>query len=111
MSQMPPPSQPSQPMQPMQPHRAVLILVFSILSWVVCVIFGIVAWVLANSDLRAMEEGRMDPTGEGMTKAGKIVAMISVIVSIIGIIVGIVVVVSMGLLAAAGAATSGGATP
>ena len=61
MSQMPPPSQPMQSM-PMQPHRGVLILVFSILSWVVCLIFGIVAWVLANSDLRAMEEGRMDPT-------------------------------------------------
>ncbi len=107
MSQMPPPSQ---PMMPMQPHRGVLILVFSILSWVVCVIFGIVAWVLANSDLRAMEEGRMDPTGEGMTKAGKIVAMISIIVSIIGCVIALVVIVGMGLLAA-GAAASGGTTP
>ncbi len=80
---------------------------FSILSWVVCVIFGIVAWVLANSDLRAMEEGRMDPTGEGMTKAGKIVAMISVIVSIIGCVIALVVIVGMGLLAAGAAATSG----
>ena len=107
MTQMPPPSQ---PMQPMQPHRGVLILVFSILSWVVCLIFGIVAWVLANSDLRAMEEGRMDPTGEGLTKAGKIVSMISVIVSIIGLVVGVIVLIGMGILAA-GAAASGGATP
>ncbi len=107
MTQMSPPSQ---PVQPMQPHRGVLILVFSILSWVVCLVFGIVAWVLANSDLQAMEEGRMDPTGEGMTKAGKIVAMISVIVSIIGVVVGLIVLVGMGLLAA-GAAASGGATP
>lgn len=107
MTQMSPPSQ---PVQPMQPHRGVLILVFSILSWVVCLIFGIVAWVLANSDLRAMEEGRMDPTGEGMTKAGKIVAMISVIVSIVGVVVGLIVLVGMGLLAA-GAAATGGGTP
>jgi hypothetical protein len=107
MTQMPPPSQPT---QPMQPHRGVLILVFSILSWVVCVIFGIVAWVLANSDLRAMEEGRMDPTGEGLTKAGKIVSMISVIVSIIGLVVGVIVLIGMGIIAA-GAAASGGATP
>jgi len=97
-------------MQPMQPHRGVLILVFSILSWVVCLVFGIVAWVLANSDLQAMEEGRMDPTGEGMTKAGKIVAMISVIVSIVGVVVGLIVLVGMGLLAA-GAAATGGGTP
>ena len=107
MTQMPPPSQ---PMLPMQPHRGVLILVFSILSWVVCVIFGIVAWVLANSDLQAMEEGRMDPTGEGLTKAGKIVSMISVIVSIIGLVVGVIVLIGMGIIAA-GAAASGGATP
>ncbi len=110
MSQMPPPSPPMEPMLPMQPHRGVLILVFSILSWVVCLVFGIVAWVLANSDLRAMEEGRMDPTGEGMTRAGKIVAMISIIVSIIGIVVALVVIVGMGLVAA-GAAATGGTTP
>ncbi len=110
MTQMPPPSQPMQPMQPMHPHRGVLILVFSILSWVVCLIFGIVAWVLANSDLQAMEEGRMDPTGEGMTKAGKIVAMISVIVSIIGCVIGVIVLIGMGIVAA-GAAASGGASP
>jgi len=107
MSQMPPPTEPSQPMQPMQPHRGVLILVFSILSWVVCLVFGIVAWVLANSDLRAMEEGRMDPTGEGLTRAGKIVAMINIIVTIIGIVIAIVVLLGMGLLAAGAAATSG----
>ena len=104
MTQMPPPSQ---PMQPMQPHRAVLILVFSILSWVVCVIFGIVAWVLANTDLRAMEEGRMDPTGEGMTNAGKIVAIISVVLSIVGVIIGIIVLIGMGVVAAGAAASSG----
>ena len=108
MTQMPPPSQ---PMLPMQPHRGVLILVFSILSWVVCVIFGIVAWVLANSDLQAMEEGRMDPTGEGLTKAGKIVAIISVIVNIVGIVVTLIVLVGMGILAAGAAASGGGGTP
>ncbi len=107
MSQMPPASPPMEPMLPMQPHRGVLILVFSILSWVVCLVFGIVAWVLANSDLRAMEEGRMDPTGEGMTRAGKIVAMISIIVSIVGCVIAIIVILGMGLLAAGAAATSG----
>jgi hypothetical protein len=92
----------------MAPHRGVLILVFSILSWVVCVIFGIVAWVMGNSDLRAMQEGRMNPTGEGLTKAGKIVGMISVILSIVGIFIAIVVLLLMGIFAAA---SSGGSGP
>ncbi len=108
MTQMPPPIQPTHPMQPMQPHRGVMILVFSILSWVrSCMIFGIVAWVLANSDLRAMEEGRMDPTGEGMTKAGKIVAIIHVVVSIV-FVVGALLFLLIALLVA-GAAAAGGA--
>ncbi len=110
MTQMPPPSEPMMPTQPMQPHRGVLILVFSILSWFICVIFGIVAWILASKDLRAMEEGRMDPTGEGLTKAGKIVSIISVALTIVGIIVGIIVLLGMALLAA-GAAASSGTTP
>ena len=105
MTQMPPPSQPT---QPLQPHRGVMILVFSILSWFICVIFGIVAWILANSDLRAMEEGRMDPTGEGLTKAGKIVSIISVILAIISIVVVVLLLVLGVIGAAAAAATSGG---
>ncbi len=110
MTQMPPPPPPVEapPGIPMQPHRGVMILVFSILSWFLCVIFGIVAWILANSDLRALEEGRMDPTGEGITKAGKIVAMISVILSIVGCVVGIIMVLGFGLFAAA---SSSGAAP
>lgn len=63
-----------------QPHRGTMILVFGIISWfITCPIFGILAWVLGNSDLRDMAAGRMDPTGEGLTKAGKIVGMIHVI--------------------------------
>ncbi len=108
MTQMPPtPIEPA-PGAAMAPHHGVLILVFGILSWLVCVIFGIVAWVMANSDLRAMQEGRMDPTGEGLTKAGKIVGMISVILSIVGIFIAILVLLLMGIFAAA---SSGGSGP
>jgi len=92
----------------MAPHRGVLILVFGILSWVVCVIFGIVAWIMGNSDLRAMQEGRMDPTGEGLTKAGKIVGMISVILSVVGLLIAILVLLLMGIFAAV---SSGGSGP
>lgn len=72
----------------LKPHRGTLILVFSILSWLICVLFGVFAWVMANKDLEEMANGQMDPEGESMTKAGKIIAMISVILSIVGIVLG-----------------------
>jgi len=107
MTQMPPPPTEHDPGHFMAPHRGVLILVFGILSWVVCLIFGIVAWIMGNSDLRAMQEGRMDPSGEGLTKAGKIVGMISVILTVVGILVAGVVMLLIAVFAAASSAGSG----
>ena len=69
-----------------EPHRGVVVLVLGILS-ICCVgapVTGIIAWVLGNNDLRAMDEGRMDPTGRGQTQTGKILGMISTILSILG---------------------------
>ena len=60
-----------------QPHRGAMLLTFGILSLFVCQIFGIVAWVMANGDLQEMKAGRMDPEGEGLTKAGKIISIVS----------------------------------
>ena len=86
-----------------------MILVFGILGLVICVIFGIVAWVMGSGDLRAMAEGRMDPTGEGLTKAGKICGIISVVLNIAIFAIYIVFFV---ILAAAGlAGAAGGAGP
>ena len=103
MTQMPPQAQPvDYARQPLQPHRGVAVLVLGILGLVLCVICGIIAWVMANTDLRQMDAGIMDPSGRGMTMAGKICGMISVIL--------LVVVVGIWLLAVmcfAGAAVSG----
>jgi len=60
----------------MKPHRAVVILVFGILSFAVCPFFGIAAWVMGNSDLQEMDNGWMDPSGRDMTKAGRICGMV-----------------------------------
>ena len=106
MTQMPPPTQPG-PVQNLQPHRGVVILVFGILGLVICVIFGIVAWVMGNGDLRAMAEGRMDPTGEGLTKAGRICGMISVALTVVGIGIGVVIMVLAVGAGLAGAAATG----
>jgi hypothetical protein len=87
-----------------RPHRGTMILVFGILGLVICVIFGIVAWVMGNGDLQAMRAGEMDESGEGLTKAGKICGMISVILNLIGIVLWVLMVVVFGVAAAAGAA-------
>ena len=72
---------------PVRPHRGVLILVFGIVGVLCCVIFGILAWVLGNADLREMDAGRMDPSGRGLTQAGKICGIISVILWVVSLVV------------------------
>jgi ABC-type Fe3+ transport system permease subunit len=105
MSQMPPIHQGS---GAMQPHRGTMILVFGILSLICCVIFGIVAWIMGNSDLRAMDEGRMDPSGRGLTQAGKICGIVSVVINCVGIFIYLIIFILGVGLAAAGAGGSGG---
>jgi hypothetical protein len=68
----------------LQPHRGTLVLVFGILSLVVCAPLGIAAWVMGNNDLAAMRRGEMDPSGEGTTQAGRICGMIASILMILG---------------------------
>jgi hypothetical protein len=96
----PPPMTPGYPGAPMglRPHRGTAVLVLGILGLAVCFICGIIAWVMGNSDLREMEAGTMDPSGMGLTKAGKICGMIAVILNLIGI--GITVLFLLGSFAA-----------
>jgi hypothetical protein len=61
----------------MRPHRAVLILVFGILGFVVCPFFGVAAWVMGNTDLKEMAAGRMDSTGKDLTRTGRICGIIA----------------------------------
>ncbi len=96
------------PLSPgMRPHRGAMILVFGILSWLLCFVFGIVAWVMGNTDLREMAEGRMDPSGEGLTRAGKIVGMIHVILSLAMIPI-VLILVLAGVFTAAATGGAGG---
>jgi hypothetical protein len=69
---------------PLKPHRGVMVLVLGILGLVVCFILGIIAWSMGKNDLREIDAGLMDPAGRGLTQAGKICGMISVILWIIG---------------------------
>jgi hypothetical protein len=92
-----------------RPHRGVLILVFGILSIVVCFIFGIVAWVMGNGDLAQMQAGTMDRSGEGLTKAGKICGMVGVGLAVLGICLW-VAIVGLGVIGAAAGAGAGAGT-
>ncbi len=78
----------------MRPHRGVLILVFGILGLVCCVIFGIIAWVMGSADLREMDAGRMDPSGRGLTQAGKICGIVNVGLTIVGIVISILLMMA-----------------
>jgi len=79
------------------PHRGVMILVFGILGLVVCVIFGILAWIFGNADLAEMDAGRMDPTGRGMTSAGRVLGMVACILAVVGVVIVVLVMVVGGV--------------
>lgn len=75
-----------------QPHRGVLILVLGILGLSLCGLIGIPAAFMGLTDLRAMNDGRMDPSGKGLTIAGMILGWICVgllVLAILFIAIGI----------------------
>jgi hypothetical protein len=45
---------------------------------------------MANKDMAAIQEGRMDPSGEGQTKGGRICAIIGLILGILNMIAGFI---------------------
>ncbi|MCC6909900.1 MAG: hypothetical protein IT430_18345 [Phycisphaerales bacterium] len=92
----------------MKPHRGVLILVFGILSFFICVLFGVASWVMGNGDLREMDAGLMDPSGRGLTQAGRILGMVSVGLTILVIVVWVLIA---GLAIIGGVAAGSGAGP
>jgi hypothetical protein len=89
---------------PTRAHRGTMILVFGILGLIVCFPFGIAAWVMANTDLRQMRAGMMDPSGEGLTSAGRILGIVATCLAIAGILIW--AIVFMGVLAAGVSSTA-----
>jgi hypothetical protein len=75
------------PVRYSQPHRGTQILVFAILGMVCCFPFGIIAWVMANEDLRKMRSGVMDPSGLGITQAGRVIGIISLVLIGISVVI------------------------
>ena len=65
----------------------------AILSWAVCAVCGIVAMVMAKTDMKKIEAGQMDPAGMSLTKAAYWVSLANVI------FVGFIVVLYAGFIA------------
>src|SRR5579862_7956029 len=73
----------------MKPHRGTLILVFGIVSLVVCAPLGIAAWIMGSNDLREMDKGAMDPAGRGNTSAGRICGIIGTVLLVLQVLIAI----------------------
>ena len=70
----------------LEPHRGGTVLTLGILGLVICLICGIIAWVMGAGDLRKMREGRMDRSGQGTTQAGMICGIIGTILGALGLV-------------------------
>ena len=82
----------------MKPHRGVLVLVLAILGFVLCgPVTAIPAWIMGSADLKEMDAGTMDPTGRGMTTAGRILGIIQTILFIV-VVLGLAALVGLGFL-------------
>ncbi|HLN27832.1 MAG TPA: hypothetical protein VK395_08810 [Gemmataceae bacterium] len=77
-----------------------MILTFGIIS-LFCFppVFGPMAWVMGNNDLREMRAGRMDREGEQTTNAGRICGIIGSILFLVGCAF-YAVIIGFGVLAA-----------
>ena len=95
--QLPPPPPPPGPPaggypapapMPQQSSNAVVALVLSIASWVVCpIVLAIVALVVAGKAKAEIDASNGWVTGDGLVTAAKVVAWINIALSIVGIVI------------------------
>ena len=78
-------------MRMMKPHRGAIILAFGILGLVVCQLFGVAAWVMADNDLKETDRGYMDPSGRDFTRTGRILGMVSTALLAVSLLIVILV--------------------
>jgi hypothetical protein len=67
------------------PHRGGMILTFGILGLCCCGIFAILAATMGSTDLKEMESGRMDRSGESMTRVGQILGFVGIGLWVLGV--------------------------
>lgn len=62
-----------------KPDVSGMVLAFGILSWFICPIFGIVAWIMGRTALKDVATGLMDPANKGLIQAGYYLGIVNVI--------------------------------
>ena len=69
------------------PHRGGMILAFGIIGFFFLpFVFGPMAWIMGNADLAEIRAGRMDPSGEGMVQAGRIMGIVATVLSVLTVL-------------------------
>jgi hypothetical protein len=80
-------------------HRGGVILALGILAWAIgCPVFGVLAWVMGSNDLSEMRQGTMDPQGQSLTEAGRMIGMIHTFLFIAALLVGVLVVLGLRII-------------
>lgn len=66
--------------------QATTALVLGILSLICLPILGPIAWVIANGEIRAIDEGRRDPANRGSAVAGKVLGIIGTVFIVLAVV-------------------------
>ena len=75
-----------------EPHRGTKLLIMSILGFFCCCIISIVGMNMAKEDLAAMKAGRMDRSGEQLTKVAYWICVGTIVLNVLSIIVNLIYV-------------------
>lgn len=73
---------PNQTRQYPKADQSGVVLAMGILSWIVCPICGVVAWIMGGQALKDMQAGAADPTNRGLVQVGYYLGMVHVIVTV-----------------------------
>ncbi len=61
-------------------------MAWAIIGWFFCVVIGpLIAISMANSDLKEMKAGVMDPSGRSSVGTAKVIAVIALVIQILGL--------------------------
>lgn len=83
-----------------EPHRGTMILIMGILGLVMCPIVGIAAWIMGKNDMRAINEGRMDPEGKQLTQVGMILGIVATCLLALQMVILVIYLVIFGIVIA-----------
>jgi hypothetical protein len=78
-----------------EPSQAVLALVLAIVGLVAFQIICPVAWVLANREIRGIDQGLRNPTNRGTAVAAKVIGIIGSVLLVLGVLLLLLVLVGL----------------